>query len=67
MNTATASLRTTVRRLRRIRAELREQGREVSGLNLVNDLRAYSTKGSACIAVIQSMIRTNRLAEHAGL
>ncbi|MBW7894598.1 MAG: glucosaminidase domain-containing protein [Opitutaceae bacterium] len=52
------------RRLRQIRAELREQGRDVSGHELANGLGAYSTRGSAYIAVVQSMIRTNGLAEH---
>lgn len=51
------------RRLRQIRAELREQGRDVTGHALADGLGAYSTRGSAYIAVIQSMIRTNGLTE----
>lgn len=52
------------RRLRQIRAELREQGRDLSGHALADGLGAYSTRGSAYIAVIQSMIRTNGLVEY---
>ena len=55
------------RRLRQIRAELRAQGQPVSGHTLANGLGAYSTRGAAYIAVIQSMIRTNGLAEHDGM
>lgn len=52
------------RRLRLMRAEMREQNRTLSGHELANGLHAYSTRGAEYIAIIQSMIRTNNLAQY---
>lgn len=52
------------RRLRQIRAELRRQHRVIAGAELAEGLLAYSTRGAEYVAVIQSMIRTNRLSQY---
>jgi len=52
------------RRLWAIRAEDRRQGRKPSGLRLANGLQSYSERGEAYVRLIQSMIRTNGLAQY---
>lgn len=52
------------RRLRQIRAELRREGKTISGRLLANGLLAYSTRGSEYVSIIQSMISTNNLAQY---
>jgi len=52
------------RRLWAIRAEDRRQGRKPSGLRLANGLHSYSERGEAYVRLIQSMIRTNGLAQY---
>lgn len=49
------------RYLRQIRADLRRQGRTVSGYALADGLRSYSTRGSEYIDLIQSIISSNDL------
>jgi len=52
------------RRLWEIRAEDRRQGRKPSGLRLANGLQSYSERGETYVRLIQSMIRTNGLAQY---
>jgi len=52
------------RRLRLMRAEIRQQERTPSGHELASGLHAYSTRGAEYIAIIQSMIRTNNLTQY---
>jgi len=52
------------RRLWAIRAEDRRQGRKPSGLRLANGLQSYSERGETYIRIIQSMIRSNGLAQY---
>lgn len=54
------------RRLRQIRAGLRQQGRVISGPALADGLLAYSTRGGEYIAIIQSMIRSSDLTQYDG-
>lgn len=46
--------------LRQLRAELREQGEKVSGMQLANGLKSYSSRGQEYVKELQSMIKTNR-------
>ena len=50
------------RRLRQIRAGLRKRGQPVTGHALSNGLGAYSERGSEYISILQSMMRSNKLA-----
>lgn len=49
--------------LRRVRAEQRAQGEELSGIRLAEGLEQYSERGQAYVDEIQSMIRVNDLNE----
>lgn len=49
--------------LRRVRAELREQGRPVSGYALTSTLLGYSEKGQAYVDELNALIRRNKLDE----
>ncbi|ALO47151.1 hypothetical protein PS2015_2517 [Pseudohongiella spirulinae] len=49
--------------LRISRAELREEGEPITGLDLVDNLRRYSERGDDYIEELQSMIRFNNLTE----
>ena len=49
--------------LRAIRLELRESGREISGLELAAGLEKYSAKGQEYIDLIRNLIRQNRWAQ----
>jgi Bax protein len=50
------------RKLRRIRAELRAQGREPTGADLAPGLKAYSERGEVYVEVIRAMLRHNEQA-----
>lgn len=52
------------RQLRQIRATLRSRDQKISGYALANGLMNYSERGSAYINELQSMIRSNNLAQY---
>ena len=52
------------RQLRQIRATLRSRDQTISGYALSNGLMNYSERGSAYINELQSMIRSNKLAQY---
>jgi Bax protein len=52
------------RQLRQIRASLRSRNATISGYALANGLMNYSERGSAYINELQSMIRSNNLAQY---
>ncbi len=47
--------------LRKLRARMRREGRDLDSLLLANGLKRYSERGKAYVAAIQSLIRSNRL------
>ncbi len=46
--------------LRKIRADLRQQGKPLSAIVLATGLEKYSTRGKAYVKELQSMIKTNK-------
>ena len=52
------------RELRAIRAELRDEGAELTGSQLAEGLLRYSERGEAYVEEIQAMIRVNRLSSY---
>ncbi|WP_221031356.1 glucosaminidase domain-containing protein [Actomonas aquatica] len=54
----------TYRQLRNLRRDLRRQDRTISGSVLAGGLTRYSEKGYEYVAIIRSMIRSNKLAQY---
>ena len=50
--------------LRTIRAQLRKQGKPITGIALAKGLKRYSERGHAYVEEIQSMIRFNKLGQY---